>query len=136
MGNDGQKKDEAVLRMKILGIYPTTREQFEESGIVSISEPPKGALFWTTDEDMQHIWKFEQEQNALVYLVIRSFTKYGTLDSYLFVKGNEGDWKEEREALQEGVTLAYVYNQQDPVFSEMGFIRFRRTVAEGFLRLI
>lgn len=137
MENDGQKKKtEAVLRMKLLGIYPTTVEQFEESGIVSISEPPKGALFWTTDEDMKHIRHFEAEQGALVYLVIRSFTRYGTLDAYLFVRGNEEDWEEERQGLQEGTALVYVYNQQDPIFSELGYIGIERTVAGGLLQKI
>ncbi len=39
------KKAEAVARMKLLGIYPETIDQFEREGLVSISEPPFGAFF-------------------------------------------------------------------------------------------
>ena len=84
---------------------------------------------------MQRIHHFEAEQDALVYLIIRSFTRYGTLDAYLFVKDNEEDWEDERQELQEGTALVYVYNQQDPIFSEFGCIGFERTVAGGLLQM-
>ena len=49
------KKAEAVARMKLLGIYPETIDQFEREGLVSISEPPFGAFFWVDDEDKKRI---------------------------------------------------------------------------------
>ena len=79
------KKAEAVARMKLLGIYPETNDQFEREDLVSISEPPFGAFFWVDDEDKKRIQQFEQEYNALVFVVIRSYTNIGKMDSYLYV---------------------------------------------------
>ena len=39
-----EKKAEAIVRMKILGIFPETIQQFETDDKVSISEPPFGAF--------------------------------------------------------------------------------------------
>ena len=80
--NIEEKKTEAIERMKALGIFPQTIEQFERDGYISISEPPVGAFFWAEDEDLQRIYEFEANYNALVYLVIRSYTTIGKMDSY------------------------------------------------------
>lgn len=39
------KMEEAVKRMKMLGVFSETIRQFQEDGKVSISEPPFGAFF-------------------------------------------------------------------------------------------
>ena len=83
--NTEEKKTEAVARMKRLGIFPQTIEQFQDEGYVSISEPPFGAFYWAEGEDLERIRQFEEEHNALVYVVIRSYTNIGKLDSMLFV---------------------------------------------------
>ena len=69
------KKAEAVERMKALGIFPETVRQFEREDYVSVSGPPVGAFFWADGEDLQRIREFEEQHNALVYLIIRSYTK-------------------------------------------------------------
>lgn len=56
------KKAEAVVRMKLLGIFPETIRQFEKEGYIGISEPPLGAFYWADDEDLKHIREFERKQ--------------------------------------------------------------------------
>ncbi len=69
------KKLEALYRMKALKVFPAAIEQFREDNLISISEPPNGAFFWAEDEDMEHIREFEEKYDALVYMVVRTYTK-------------------------------------------------------------
>ena len=87
-----KKKAEAISRMKALGIFEQTIEQFDKLGKISISEPPAGAFFWIDGEDLKRVREFEQQFNTLVYAVIRTYTKAGTLDSYLFVSDYPEEW--------------------------------------------
>lgn len=128
------KKAEAVARMKLMGIFPETIRQFEEDGKVSISEPPLGAFFWAEEGDLERIQAFEMENNALVYLIIRSYTDIGKMDSYLFVCDDESEWEIDREDIAENQALAYVYNFDVPYFSEFGSIGFKKTIAAGLVR--
>ena len=61
-----KKKAEAIERMKALGIFPQTIEQFKDEGFISISEPPFGAFYWANDQDLKRVRQFEAEYNALV----------------------------------------------------------------------
>lgn len=79
------KKAEALSRMKELGIYSQTIRRFAELDKISISKPPFGAFFWIESEYLERVREFERQYNALVFVVIRSFTADGTMDSYLFV---------------------------------------------------
>lgn len=129
-----QKKTEAVARMKAIGIFPETIRQFEEDGYISVSEPPVGAFFWADDEDMQRIREFEEEYNALVYLVIRSYTTIGKMDSYLYVSNYDEEWERDRNGLEHNEAMAYIYNHDAPDCSEFGCIGIKRTIAAGLCR--
>lgn len=129
-----EKKIEAIARMKKAGIFPQTIKQFEEEGYVSISEPPVGAFFWAEGEDLQRIRDFEEKYNALVYLVIRSYTNLGKMDSYLYVSDYEEEWERDREDLENKEPLVYVYNHDMPDCSEFGRIGVRCSIAAGLLR--
>ena len=129
-----EKKVEAIARMKALGIFPQTIKQFEDEGYVSISEPPFGAFYWAEGEDLERIRQFEQEHNALVYVVIRSYTNIGKLDSYLFVSNYDEEWEQDRDYLADRSPLAYVYNHDMPDCSEFGSIGIEPTVAAGLQR--
>ena len=128
------KIKEAVARMKKMGIFSQTIEQFEKEGYISISEPPFGAYYWAEGEDLDRIHKFEQEHNAVVFMVIRSYTNFGKLDSMLFVSDYPEEWEDDNELLKENSALAYVYNHDDPWCSEMGSIGYRLTIAAGLAR--
>ena len=133
MNNIGmeEKKTEALGRMKMLGIFTPTIQQFNELGKISVSEPPFGAFYWIEGEDLGRVRKFEREYDALVYTVIRSFTDVGVMDSFLFVSDYLEEWKDDRELLKEGEALAYVYNHDMSDCSEIGHIGIERTVAAG-----
>lgn len=128
------KKAEAISRMKRLGIFPETIAQFERDGYISISEPPVGAFYWAEGDDLKRIKEFEAEYNALVYVVIRSYTTIGMMDSYLYVSNYPEEWKNDRRLLDEKSPYAYVYNHDAPECSELGAIGIRRSIAAGLLR--
>lgn len=129
-----EKKAEAVLRMKRMGVYEETVNQFEQEELVSTSEPPFGAFYWVTPEERQAIREFEIEQNALVYLVIRSYTTIGQMDSYLYISDYPDEWEDDRRDIDDHETMAYVRNIDYPDYSELGRIGFRLTVAGGLAR--
>ena len=115
------KKQEAIDRMKTLGIFPQTIKQFK-GGQVSYSEPPLGGNFWLDEEQKKIVKEFEEEHNALVYFAIRSYTEFGKLDSFLYVSDYEEEWEMDREDIVDGYVISYVYNYDIPEYSEIGSI--------------
>ena len=130
------KKVEAVARMQMLGIFPDTIRQFEKENLVSISEPPFGAYFWAEGEELERIREFEKKNNALVYTAIHSYHReFGKMTSYLFVSDyKDEEWEMDREDLKQWQSLVYVYNHDEPVFSEFGSIGIKLGAAAGLLR--
>ena len=135
------KKIEAVKRMRALGIFQETIRQFEDEGLVSVSEPPLGAFFWADDEMLECIRQFEKKNDALVYVVIRSYTTIGRMDSFLFVSDHAEEWECDHEDIDmafsadsQGV-LAFVSNIDAPDCSEMGYSGISQTPAAGLRRI-
>lgn len=116
------KKEEAIKRMKVLGVFNETIRQFQKEDLVSYSEPPMGANYWLDEEQQKLVKAFEKEYNALVYFVIRSYTQFGKLDSFLYVSDHEEEWEMDNEDLEDGYALAYVHNYDMEDFSEFGSI--------------
>lgn len=116
------KKEEAIKRMKALGIISQTIQQFKEENLVSCSEPPMGANYWLDDEQKAMVDAFEKENNALVYFVIRSYTQFGKLDTFLYVSDYDEEWEMDNKAIKERFPMAYVYNHDIPDFSEFGSV--------------
>ena len=114
------KKQEAIDRMKALGIFSQTIKQFK-GGQVSYSEPT-GANYWISEEQEKIIKQFEAEHDALVYFVIRSYTEFGKLDALLYVSDYEEEWEMDNEDIKDGYVIAYVWNKSDEWCSEMGSI--------------
>lgn len=130
-----KKKAEAVRRMRELGIYGPTIRQFKKQGLLSRSEPPLGAYFWVEGEELELVRDFEKSHNALVYSVIRSYTQFGVMDSYLYVSDYEEEWEVDRADLLNGEPLCYVYNKDMPDCSEFGCIGIKRSIAAGLYRI-
>lgn len=129
-----EKKIEALGRMKRLGVYSETIKQFEQEDLVSISEPPMGAFFWVENEQLEEMRQFEHRHNALVYVIIRSYTTIGKMDSYLYVSDYKDEWQRDRDMLNSNEAFAYVINRDMPDCSEFGSIGIRRTIAGGLAR--
>lgn len=129
------KKDEAVKRMNLLGIYPETIQQFDKEGFVSVSEPPFGAYFWVQGEELERIREFERKYNALVYTVVRGrYKEFGTLDAYLYVSDERTEWEYDTENFKHNQTFAYVYCHEYPWHSEFGYIGIKLAPAAGLVR--
>ena len=116
------KKEEALKRMKALGIISQTIQQFKKENLVSCSEPPFGANYWLDDEQKALVEQFEKEHNALVYFVVRSYTVFGKLDALLFISDYEEEWEMENMDIREGYVMSYVHNYDAPYCSEFGSI--------------
>ena len=129
-----EKKAEAILRMKKLKIFPETRKQFERDGLISESSGPVGACYWLNDEQLARVREFEEENNALVYHVIHSYTNIGELENYLFVGDNPDEWGMDREDIENDSVFAYVFNKDVPDDSEFGTIGVKLTIAAGLMR--
>ena len=128
-----EKKAEAVARMKMLGIFNQTIKQFED-GYISRSEPPVGAYYWVEGEELEAIRKFEQENNCLVYTVVRAYTNIGMMDSYLFVSDYKEEWAMDREDLKDGLAVSYTINYDASNYSEFGTIGIKLDAAAGLRR--
>ena len=128
------QKEEAVRRMKLLGIDPETVQKFEESGEVSTCSCVTGFPGQTADFVKDKIRELEQQFGFLVYLNVRSETCFGTIDNLLFVGKYEEEWEPMVEDLKDGYALVYAENWTYPQNSEMGSIAFRRTSDGGILR--
>lgn len=123
-----RKKEEAIKRMKELNIISDVIKQFSKDDIVMISEPPLGGLFWLNEEQKEMVRKFEEENDALVYMVIRSYTEFGTMDSLLYISDYDEEWEMDREDLQNNYIMTYTINHTHPEFSEFGSIVVKRIV--------
>lgn len=127
------KKVEAIKRMKAMNIYSDAIKQFKNDDIVMVSEPPLGGLFWLNDEEKEMVSKFEQENNALVYIVVRSFTNLGIMDNIFYVSDYQDEWEMENEDLKDHYAFVYVVNYDMPDFSEFGSIAWK-SIGGGVLR--
>ena len=127
------KKEEAIKRMKTMNIYSDAIKQFKNADIVMVSEPPLGGLFWLNDEEKEMVSKFEQENNALVYLVVRSFTNLGIMDNIFYVSDYQDEWEMDNADLNENYACVYVINHDMPDCSEFGSIAWK-SVGGGVLR--
>ena len=129
-----EKKTEAISRMKMLGLYPTIIKEFERDFTVNRSDPPFGALYWVEDKELEELRAWEIKHNALVYHVVRSYTTFGTLDTYLYVSDDKEEWDVDHDDLKDGNPLAYVVNHDMPDCSEFGYIGIKTTSAAGLVR--
>ena len=129
-----EKKKEAIKRLKKLRVYGEVIEQFEKEGLINMSEPPFGACYWPSDDELAMIREFEQEHNAVVFHVVRSFMEFGTCDCYLFVSDYKEEWEQDAEDLKQEAALVYVYNHDEPAFSEFGSVGIKLTPAGGLVR--
>lgn len=118
-----EKINEAVARMKKLGIMTDTIKQFEQG---KISQSIDGFMYWIdehTENNLKaQIDEFEQKNNAVVYYVITTNTAFGLLYSLLFVGDDESEWEYENEDIADNYVFSYVINNDEPLFSEFGTI--------------
>ena len=127
-------KQEAVERMKMLGISPTAIKIFEEDGEVGLSASPVFPICGITPEYKKLIDKWEGETGYMAYHAIYNKTSVGALLSILFVSGDEEEWELDRGDMEAGYPMAYVFNLDIPEFSEYGSISVKNV--DGVLERI
>lgn len=132
-----EQKAEAIGRMVLLGISHEIIKQFEESSIVYASEQPFGKFYPINPDDAIHVKQFEEDFGALVYAIVRTATTIGYLDSYLYVSKYQDEWEKDRLDLMspDNGLFAYVYNRDEPDFSEIGSIGIHKEPNGGLLRI-
>ena len=130
-----EKKAEALERMKMMGYWGQAREAFRKRNAVFVNEPPFGAVYDLDPQMKEDVKKFEQEHNALVYMVVRAFTVFGVLDSYLYVSDEKEEWDMDRADIAEGLVFTYTVNNDAPDCSEFGSIGYRLGAGAGLVRV-
>ena len=118
-----KKKEEAVFRMKKLGLPDEVITRFEENNVISRS-CPSGGYVPIDGEQQSLIKELEEWHDILVYFVIRSETGIGEIDSYLYVFDDEEQWASERTELENGIADAYFHvhkNLRYSAFCTVGF---------------
>ena len=128
------KKEEAINRMRAMHVFNDAIKQFAEDDTVMVSEPPLGGLYWLNEEQKQMVQEFENEWNALVYLVVRSYTNIGTMDNIFYVSNHKDEWGMDNDDIKENYACVYVVNHSAPDCSEFGTIAFK-SVGGGILRV-
>ena len=95
-----QMKAEAIKRMKSIRVYNYVVEDFEVEGNIQVYEPPQGASYWLEEDEEERITQIENDQNILVWGVIRVFVNDDIdVDYLLYVSDNQENWPQERKDL-------------------------------------
>ena len=129
-----EKKAEAFARMKSLGFFMEARE-FDRDWKIRLFLQNADQWIYVEGKELEQVKTFEQNCNALVFAVIRTFTSYGIIDSYLFVSDYPEEWAEDRRLLTDGEATAYVYNHGMPYCSEVGSVGIKRFAISGLCRI-
>lgn len=115
------RKKDAVKRMRKLKIMENVIQEFMEEDKLYLSEF-NGILYWLNEEQKEMVRSFEAEYNALVYHVIKSYTNIGIMYSLLYISSHKEEWEQDMMDLDENCAIAYVFNETDPMMSEIGYI--------------
>ena len=118
--------------MKKLGSMEQPIKEFEDEDKLNLSEVV-GYLYWLDDDEKEMVKKFEEENNALVYHIIKANTNIGMIYNLLYVSEYVEEWKMDMEDLSDGQALAYVLNKTMPDCSEFGTIGIKPSVG-GLIR--
>lgn len=130
------KKAEAIRWMNILGVNPDVIKMFEKQDIVMACSGVTGTYLPLADPKLDaQIREFEQQWDDLVYMVIRTPSPYGWLDSLLFIDNYQDEWEFASQELKDGYVLSWTINQDHPFCSDMGSIVVKRTESGGLIRL-
>jgi hypothetical protein len=127
-----KQEAEAVERMKLLELYPTVIKEFINEKVINKSEHI-GILYWLDDDEKQFVKDFEDEYNAVVYHIVKTYTTIGCMLSVFYVSDDESEWESDREDIKIGEQLCYVKNIDNDDCSEFGYICFRKNCG-GLMR--
>lgn len=127
-----KQKQEALKRMKLMGVHNDVLNSFERDGTIMLCA--SGRYRPLTENELSEARRFEREHDATVFLAVRWFTMFGTLDALLFIGKYEEEWEMEHEDIRDGYVMSFCINRSYPECSEMGSICFRVTKDGGVVR--
>jgi hypothetical protein len=130
-----EKKVEAIRRMEKVGYWKRAKEAFRRQNKVFVNEPPVGAVYDLEPDLADKVREFEEEYDALVYMVVRSFMWFGVCDSLLYVSDHEEEWDQDMDDLRNGYAFTYTINKDAPDCSEFGTIGIRLGAGAGLVRV-
>lgn len=127
-----EMKEEALRRMKEWNLLLETIRDFEKHENVWISEnqrTPIGIMpvLYTVDgysyeEEARKAIEKVQNNGGLPYHVIRNHTEMGVMYTVLYIPTDKEEWEMDKEDQKAGYSFSYVYNADEPIFSEYGTI--------------
>lgn len=120
-----QMKQEALARMKLLGLQYNVVRDFEAKEKIYYSLGTLGLLCLAFGGVVEVVQKFENQTGYLVYHVIDNNTSIGRMLTLLYVSTEMDEWAADKQDLQEGCPLAYVENMTYPDCSEFGSVGVR-----------
>ena len=105
-------------------------------GIYTIYESPFGTKLLADihEPTIQKVKDFEERYETLVYLIIRSYTEAGVIDSLFYVSQYADEWWRDRDDLEAGFPVVYAMNHSDDMLSEFGIIMIYKTKEGNLLR--
>lgn len=118
-------KAEALVRMKMLHIFPNAVRDFKRKDRRLNKSEGFGGLYWLDDKEKELVQKFEETSGAVVYACILNSLPLGTCLSMLYVPADESLWERDKQDLIDGYPFAWVANINAPDWSEYGTIGIR-----------
>lgn len=129
-----RQKAEALERMKALKLRKEVIDAFAATGSIHLCTRPNGSFLTLTTDETNEVKAFERKHGAMVFLVSRAVTLFGSLDAYFYVSNDPSNWAYERDGYDKGYAATYVFNRNYPNCSEDGDICFKRTKNGGIIR--
>ena len=120
-----EMKKEGIFRMKMLNLLSGVVDTFEKDDKLFKTEGQRGILYDLDDAEIKMVKEVEEENEGLVYHVIKTFTEFGTLLNMLWVSKYKDEWEMDRTDIDDGLTFAYVKNLDAEYCSEFGSIGIR-----------
>ena len=100
-----------------------------KKGTVNISKSTNvgnGILYHADVEEVSAIHEVERKLECTVYHGILTATEFGRLLSLFYVSRSPEEWELDRDCLKNEEPFVYVYNLDDPISSDLGYIRFKQ----------
>ena len=73
----------------------------------------------------RQVSELEEDYQGIVYYAILSNTSIGQMFSVFFVSEDTSTWSDDWQELKDGYQFVYVFNLDNPMFSEFGTIAFQ-----------
>jgi hypothetical protein len=130
------KRQEAIKRMEIIGIDKEYIGLFKDDGVVSVWERQNAVLkavhydleFYSNETLKAKIKEFENQYEALVYMVQKTWTDFGELYAFFYVSNHIDEWENVEFDLKHESDLCYVWNETYEEDSEFGYIAFKKAM--------